>query len=159
PPRIPAWPWALGASLAGIGTAFVPWGQWSSGIFAGVLILALALYAVAKRTRSLARLRGNHALARRLYIAHLSLGMLACGATVGHAGLRAPPNIAGALSLVIALAIVTGLFGWMLVALVPRALSRIERASVLPEELGALPRQLDERIFATLSGKSELVKV
>jgi hypothetical protein len=37
-------------------------------------------------------------------------------------------------------------------------LSRIERASVLPEELGALPKVIDEKVFAALSGKSEVVK-
>jgi hypothetical protein len=50
---------SLGGGLAGIGAALLPCGRWTSGIFAGILILFLALYAVAKRMRGLARLRGK----------------------------------------------------------------------------------------------------
>jgi hypothetical protein len=73
-------------------------------------------------------------------------------------GLAFPPNVAGALTFAIVLAAVTGALGALIGARIPRALSRIERKSVLPEELAARPKEIDERIFGVLSGKSELVK-
>jgi hypothetical protein len=62
------------------------------------------------------------------------------------------------LTIAFAIALVTGAFGGAAHAIVPARLARIERKSVLPEELAARPRELDEKVFAALSGKSELVK-
>lgn len=159
PGRAAAWPWVVGAGLGGIGLAALGLERWSSGALSGGLVALLAAYALGKRARRpLARLRGRVPLSRWLYVGHLSLGALACGVTLGHATMRVPPNAAGALTLAFALAALTGALGAAIGALVPRALSRVERSSVLPEELAARPKELDERVFATLSGKSELVK-
>jgi Fe-S-cluster-containing dehydrogenase component/CRP-like cAMP-binding protein len=177
PPRIAAWPWAVGAGLAGVGLATTSPSRfsalradgplperaeprWTSGILSGLLILLLVGYAVGKRIRGpLAKLRGPlPSLSRWLYVAHLSMGAFAAGVVTMHVGGRVPPNVAGALTITIALAIVTGAFGGVISGFVPRILSRVERKSVLPEELAARPKEIDEKIFATLSGKSELVK-
>jgi len=159
PPKIPAWPWAIGGAFAGVGLAMFALGPWTTGILAGVLIATLVMYAGMKRVRGpIAKLRGRIALSRGMYIAHVALGTFACGVIASHAGLQVPPNAAGALTLAVLLTIATGLIGALLVAFVPRALSRVERKSVLPEELYLRPKEIDEKIFSTLSGKSELAK-
>lgn len=159
--RAAVWPWALGALFGAAGAAGLSFGPWTSGVASGVLVALLVAYAAGKRLRgpaAIARLRGRIPLARYLYIAHVACGVFGAGVIASHASLRVPPNIAGALTIAIALAVVTGAVGALVSAFVPRALSRVERKSVLPEELAARPREIDERIFAALSGKSELVK-
>jgi hypothetical protein len=106
----------------------------------------------------LARLRGSSRLGRSLYVAHIALGVLALGAVLGHTHGSAPGNAAGALALAMALALATGLLGAAIHVLLPPRLARLERGSVLPEELSARRRELDERIFTQLSGRSEVVK-
>jgi len=159
PARVRAWPWALGAALGGIGIAGFPLERWTSGVLAGVVIGWLAAHGLAKRVRGpVAKLRGRVPLSRWLHVGHLSLGAFACGVVLAHARGRATHHVASALTIAIALAVITGAIGALISALVPRALSRIERKSVLPEELAGRPRELDEKVFATLSGKTELVK-
>ncbi|MBX3224136.1 MAG: cyclic nucleotide-binding domain-containing protein [Labilithrix sp.] len=159
PERVAAWPLTLGAGLAGIGIAALRLDRWSSGVLAGALVLLLVGYALGKRARRpLAKLRGRAPLSRWLYVGHLAVGAFACGVFASHVAGRVPPNAAGALTLAIALAAITGAIGAAINAFAPRALSRIERKSVLPEELAARPKEIDERLFAALSGKSELVK-
>jgi Fe-S-cluster-containing dehydrogenase component len=162
PPRAPAWPWVLGATLASAGLATLPslrGGRWESGVLAGALVSLLVAYAIGKRARRpLAKLGAKLPLARALYVAHLSAGVLACGAIAAHVRGAVPPNVAGALTLALALAVVTGVVGASIGAVVPRALSRVERSSVLPEELATKAKEIDEKIFAMLSGKSELTK-
>lgn len=151
PPRTPAWPWVAGAALAAAGLASASLGRWPTGIAAGLLMLLLTAYSAAKRRR--VRLSSRY-----LYIAHMSLGVLALGVTVAHVGLHDPPNAAGALTLALLLTVATGALGGLVAVLVPPALSRLERKSVLPEELTARARELDAQVFRALSGKSELVK-
>ncbi len=163
PRRTPAWPWVLGATLAAAGLASTTnAARWTSGAVAGAIVALLVLYAVAKRGRGpLARLRGLRGRvpdARVLYIAHLALGLIGCGVVAMHVGGPIPANGAGALTLTLAMAAATGVLGGIFGAFLPRALSRIERSSVLPEELGARRAALDEKIFTSLSGRSELVK-
>ncbi len=161
PVRAAAWPWVVGAASASAGLAALPFGAWTSGIAAGALVVLLVGYSALKRSpRLLARTQRSRpgAFARALYVAHLALGTLAFGVAVGHSHARVPSDLAGALVLAIGLAIATGAFGGFVHALVPRRLSRLERKSVLPEELGARRRELEEQLFAKLSGKSELVK-
>lgn len=159
PPRAPAWPWALGSALAGVGLAALPLGRWTSGVLSGLLVTLLVAYSLGKRMRGpMARLRGRAPVARWLYVGHLSVGAFACSVVAAHAAGRAPSSAAGALSIAMGLAVITGAIGAAISATVPRALSRVERKSVLPEELAARPKEFDEKVFATLSGKSELVK-
>ena len=156
--RLPAWPAVASASLAGLGAALVPVGRWPSGVVAGVLIVLLASYPLAKRTRRVfGHLRGSLPLSRWLHVAHLAAGAFASGVIAAHAG-GAPRNLAGALTLALGFAVITGALGGLIGAWIPAALTRVERTSVLPEELARRPREIDDRIFAALSGKSELVK-
>ncbi len=162
PARLRAWPWAVGAALASAGLASLPSlreGRWASGVFSGALLVLLVAYAIGKRARGpLAALRGRLPLSRVLYVAHLTAGVLACGAVAAHVRGAIPPNVAGALTLAIVFAAVTGVMGAAIGAFVPRALSRVERKSLLPEELATRTKEIDEKIFATLSGKGELLK-
>jgi Fe-S-cluster-containing dehydrogenase component/CRP-like cAMP-binding protein len=159
PRRIAAWPWVVGAAAGAGGLAMAAWSAWASGVMAGALVALLVGYAGVKRApRVLARLRGSSRLGRTLYIAHLALGVLAVGAVIGHAHGAAPGNAAGALAIAMELALGTGLLGACLHMLLPSRLARLERGSVLPEELAGRRREIDERIFTQLSGRSEVVK-
>ena len=159
PRRIAAWPWVVGAAAGAAGLATAAWSAWASGITAGALVALLVGYAGVKRApRVLARLRGSSRLGRMLYVAHLALGLLALGAVVGHTHGASPGNAAGALAIAMELALATGLLGAVLHGVLPARLARLERGSVLPEELVGRRREIDERIFTQLSGRSEVVK-
>jgi Fe-S-cluster-containing dehydrogenase component/CRP-like cAMP-binding protein len=159
PARIAAWPWVLGAAFGCAGLSTLSLARWTSGILSGAIVSMLVAYVAAKRVRGpIARLRGKVPLSRWLYIAHLAIGTFGAGVIAAHATTRVPPNAAGALTIALAVAALSGALGGLIAAVVPRALARVERKSVLPEELAARPREIDEKIFATLSGKSELVK-
>jgi Fe-S-cluster-containing dehydrogenase component/CRP-like cAMP-binding protein len=151
PPKTAAWPWLAGAALAALGLTTLQVGRWPTGIAAGVLVALLVGYSAAKRLR--VRLS-----ARLLYIAHMSLGALALGVTVAHVGTHIPPNVAGALTLGLAFTLATGIFGGAVAVTVPRAITRLERKSVLPEELTTRAKEVDAQFFRALSGKSEVVK-
>lgn len=159
PRRIPAWPWVAGAGVASLGLSLAELSPLASGLVTGVLALVLVLYAGIKRApRALAKIRSSGRLARWLYIAHLALGVLAVGATLAHTHGSLPGNVAGALSLAMSFALLTGLFGAVVHVVLPSRLARLERGSVLPEELASRRRDIDERIFTRLSGRSEVVK-
>ncbi|MBS2016950.1 MAG: cyclic nucleotide-binding domain-containing protein [Deltaproteobacteria bacterium] len=160
PERTAAWPWVLGAALTGVGVAAMPLGPWTSGVAAGALLVVLVGYSGAKRApRVVSRISASGSLARALYVAHLALGALLAGVVIAHASHPlVPGDLGGALTLVMIAALFTGVFGGLVNTLVPRRLSRLERKSVLPEELGARARELDEQVFARLSGRSEVVK-
>lgn len=159
PERAAAWPWLVGAALAAVGIGMLPFGAWTSGILAGISVFVLVGYSGAKRApRMLARVRSSGSFARALYVAHLAIGTLTVGAVIAHGHTRVPGDLGGALTLAMLLALATGAFGALTHVVVPRRLSRLERKSVLPEELGARRRELDDQVFARLSGKSELVK-
>jgi len=157
--RLPAWPWVAGAGLAGTGLGCAAVSPMTSGVVAGGLVVLLVGYAGAKRSpRLLARIATPGPLSRVLYIGHLALGALALGAVMAHTHGAAPGNVAGALSLAMAVALVSGGLGGLVHAFLPPRLARLERGSVLPEELAGRRGAIDERIFAQLSGRSEVVK-
>lgn len=159
PRKIAAWPWVAGAALASLGVSLAPLSSWTSGLVAGALVVLLVGYAGVKRApRLLARIRSSGSLGRRLYIAHLAVGTLALGGILAHTRASAPANVAGALAIAMAFALATGVLGAAVHVLLPSRLARLERGSVLPEELAARLRAIDERIFAQLSGRSEVVK-
>ncbi|MDB4939178.1 MAG: Formate dehydrogenase beta subunit [Labilithrix sp.] len=159
PQRIAAWPSAVGAAFAGGGLALASLSPMASGAISGAIVALLVAYSGLKRSpRVLARIRGAARLGRTLYVAHLALGIVALGATFAHTHGAAPGNVAGALALAMSLALATGLLGAALHVVLPARLARLERGSVLPEELVHRRREVDERIFTQLSGRSELVK-
>lgn len=151
PARMPAWPWLGGAVPAAIGVALLNVSRKASGLFIGVMLLVLLAYALGKRVRAGLPRRG-------MYIAHMSVGIVSLGLVIAHVGTRIPPNVAGALTLALGFAVLTGLFGGVAGAIVPPQLTRLERKVVLPEELAGRAGELDAQVFRTLSGKSELVK-
>lgn len=148
PRRMPAWPWLVGGMIGATRLARLRVGAWPSGVACGLALVLLAGYAVAKRRRWL---RGPVG-----YRGHLALGALAAGLVLAHAQRLAGSG--GALAIVFALAVATGLLGFVVGVLVPRALTRCERSALLPEALAARPRAIDEAIFRALSGKAESVK-
>lgn len=159
PRKLPAWPWVAGATLGAAGLSFASLSAAASGVIAGLLVALLVGYSAIKRApRMLARVRSAGKLARVLYVAHLALGVLAVGATLAHTHGRAPGNAAGALALAMGLALATGVLGAAAHVLLPSRLARLERGSVLPEELVGRRREIDERIYTQLSGRSEVVK-
>jgi Fe-S-cluster-containing dehydrogenase component/CRP-like cAMP-binding protein len=146
PARAAAWPWALGAFATGFA---MPSSRMTSGVVAGIAIGVLLLQTAVKRTR-----RGP---ARPLYIAHVAVGAFAVSAIAMHAQ-GIPRNLAGALTITLCIASVAGAVGALLAGLLPRAVARLERATVLPEDLPARAKDLDDKIFAALSGQSEALK-
>ena len=159
PRKIAAWPWVIGAAAGAGGLAIAAWSAWASGVVAGGLVALLVGYSAVKRApRLLARVPGSSRLGRALYVAHLALGVLALGAVLGHTHGAMPGNAAGALAIAMVMALATGLLGAAIHVLLPPRLARLERGSVLPEELVARRRDIDERIFTQLSGRSEVVK-
>jgi Fe-S-cluster-containing dehydrogenase component len=153
-----AWPAIAGAACAAMGIALAPLGTWTSGWIAAVALSVLVVYSAAKRVpRVVARLK-IPGLARMLYVGHAAIGTVLVGVTVAHTGARVPENAAGGLLIALALVVVTGALGALLNILLPPLLARLERSSVLPEELAPRARDLDERIFEKLSGRTELVK-
>jgi hypothetical protein len=128
-----------------------------TGIASGALVAALAAYGVVKRTRRSAR-PSPRSRTRLHTIAHVALGVLAVGAIAAHAGPRVAPNAAGALFVAFALASLTGIAGAVAYRFLPRVLSRVERRSMLPEDLPARARDLDDRVFGALTGRSDATK-
>jgi Fe-S-cluster-containing dehydrogenase component/CRP-like cAMP-binding protein len=159
--RRAGWPWVVAAAVAALGFAYVPGGHGAAraatGVVAGLVVLALAAYAVVKRTR-LARKPAERSRTRPHAIAHAALGVLAVGLVAAHVGGRVAPNAAGALLVAFAIASLTGAAGALVYRLAPRALSRVERRAMLPEDLGPRARDLDDRVFGALTGRSEATK-
>jgi ferredoxin len=155
-----AWPWVAGAAVFAAAAARAPATTWgarlATGLLVGALFLALAGYMVVKRTRLV---RGNGRSGVRPHtIAHLALGVAAMGVVAAHAGAKLPPNAAGALVVAFVLASLTGVAAALAYRLVPRALARVERHARLPEDLPGRARELDERAFGALTGRSDATK-
>jgi Fe-S-cluster-containing dehydrogenase component/CRP-like cAMP-binding protein len=156
--------WALAARVApghGLGLA--------AGAVAGLGVLGLAAYAIPKRwIRPRLRPRGaRRALdagaaprsrTRRHLLAHLLIGAVVPGAALAHAGTRVPASAAGALVIALGLAVVIGVVGAVAYAVVPPALTRLERRGALPEDLAGERDALEQRLYRELSGQGDRVK-
>ncbi|MBL9021222.1 MAG: cyclic nucleotide-binding domain-containing protein [Myxococcales bacterium] len=176
--RAPAAPILLGAALGAGGIAL--WGVvmqargnaspasglgLAAGILAGALFVALLAYAVPKRAvRAWMKLpapkSGPRSVTRPHYLAHLALGLFCLAGAIAHTpaplALRATAGSALFASLLVA-----GLSGVALAsiyAFVPRALARVERVPLLPEDFRGEREALEGRLFRAMSGKSDLVK-
>ena len=157
------------AAGAGLGYAF----GWIS-LVAMVLLMAYALpkrlvklWMRKRRRKSLAFVMDETAekaparvrsRIRPFYVAHLALGIAAPGAVALHSGLAFPGSPAGAVQLAFWATVAAGTFGGLAYRLVPRRLSRLERAGALPEDLKRERDNLLDRLYRALSGRSELVK-
>ena len=157
----PAWPWVVGAAALAAGLSRVPVTSWSahmvSGVAAGAILVVLAGYAVIKRVRLPRFARPGST--RPHAIAHLAFGTLLVGAVAAHSGARIPPGASGALLVAFLVASAAGALAALAYALVPRALSRVEREARLPEDLPVRARELRERTFGALTGRSDATKV
>lgn len=160
PRRRDAWPWVLAAALVASAVARLPSstreGRLASGVIVGLMLLALLAYAAVKRLRRRMPLEATNARAHA--IAHLAIGVLAAGAAAWHAGPRIHANLAGGLWLSFLAASITGGFAAAAYAGVPRLLGRVERRAQLPEDLPARARDLAERAFGALTGRSDATK-
>jgi Fe-S-cluster-containing dehydrogenase component/CRP-like cAMP-binding protein len=161
PSRRAAWPWVLGAAAVAAAVARVQGSagamRMATGVVAGLVVAALAAYAVVKRTR-LARGTSEASVVRPQTIAHMALGTLALGIVAAHVGRHVVPNAAGGLLAAFLAASASGIALAVAYRFVPRALSRVERRARLAEDLAPRARELDERAFGALTGRSEAMK-
>jgi Fe-S-cluster-containing dehydrogenase component/CRP-like cAMP-binding protein len=161
PERRAAWPWVLGAAAiaASVSRVQATTGamRMGTGVVAGLVVAALAGYAVVKRTR-LARGKSEVSRVRPHAIAHMALGTLALGIVVAHVGRHLAANAAGGLLVAFVMASASGIGAALMYRLIPKALSRVERRARLPEDLAPRARELDERAFGALTGRSEAMK-
>lgn len=155
-PASPVWPAAIGAALAAAGVARLPIGRWSSGIL--VLVAIVGLVAYAARKRAPARLAGRAGPTRVHYMGHVALGVLAAGLAWAHGGAGPAPLASSMLRYGFAGALLSGALAAAIYALAPRRLAGLEKRGLLPEDVAARRRELDDRVFSILTGKSELTK-
>lgn len=179
-------PWLLaGAAIAAVGIglsgavmqARERWGPGrgmglGAGIAAAVTMLLLLGYAIPKRRPRLwmkprplegAAPRKNKtvtSVTRPQLAAHLALGVLALGFALAHAPwpLAARPSHGSALAALLLITSIAGGLTALAYRLVPRRLARIERSAALPEDFAAARRELIDRLYRDVSGKSDLVK-
>jgi Fe-S-cluster-containing dehydrogenase component len=150
---------ALGAGvsavLAAVGGALGA-GAMSRGASGALLLVLVALlfgYAGVKRLGVRARGGLGRALAARPhFVAHLAVGTASLGVALAHARGHS------ALAVGFWCAALLGALAGAAAALVPRRLARIERAALLPEEIGEALERVDARVFRDLSGRSDLLK-
>jgi hypothetical protein len=90
--------------------------------------------------------------------AHLALGLTSMGFALAHATPSARPTTGGALSIVFFASAIFGGYTALAYFLIPSALARIERVAALPEDFALARKELLDRLFREVSGKSELVK-
>ncbi len=161
PVRRAAWPWVLGAAAIAAAVARLQSGagamRMGTGVVAGLVVALLAGYAVVKRTR-LARGKSDVSRVRPHAIAHMALGTLALGLVAAHVGRHLAANAAGGLLLAFVVASASGIAAAIAYRVVPGALSRVERRARLPEDLAPRARELDDRAFGALTGRSEAMK-
>lgn len=92
--------------------------------------------------------------------AHIAIGLVAAGLVLAHAPWppAARPTAGGALYIAFAATAIAGLAMALFYRLVPPILARIERTSALPEDFAAARRELVDRLYREVSGRSDLVK-
>jgi Fe-S-cluster-containing dehydrogenase component/CRP-like cAMP-binding protein len=159
--------WVVAGALVGMALWRIPVRSagahlWT-GLLAGAFLAILGAYSIAKRARGVlgalpvgsppgrSRLRAHAIL-------HVALGVGTVGLVAAHSGLAAPPNAAGALLLAFAAASLSGVVAAVVYRVLPAALGRVERESRLPEDLVRRGKELDERVFGLLTGRSEAAK-
>ncbi len=145
-----------------------------AGIAAAVGMLLLLAYAVPKRRiRSWMKPRAKigdapaprvatpaRSVVRPQLTAHLAIGLVTLGFALAHAPW--PPwaraGHGGALVLALLATSFAGAWTAIMYRLLPARLARIERSAALPEDLAAARRELSDRLYREVSGKSDLVK-
>lgn len=144
-------------------------GYWA-GVAAAVTFGCLLLYAAPKRlvrlwlkkkAKDAAEKKSAASSRIRPQLAvHLALGFISLGLVATHAPITEwwPRSAGSALRLAFLLTTVFGT--WMAVTYrwLPSRLARIERTAALPEDFTAAKRELMDRLYRDVSGKSDLVK-
>lgn len=145
-------------------------GYWA-GVAAAVVFAMLFLYAGPKRlvrywmrkkkakddaspkTPTTSRVRPQLAV-------HVALGFVALGLVATHAPILSlwPRSAGSALRLTYVITTAFGLWTALVYWLVPSRLARIERTAALPEDFATARRELLDRLYRDVSGKSDLVK-
>jgi Fe-S-cluster-containing dehydrogenase component len=147
---------------------------WASGVVAAGLFGLLLLYAAPKRlTRLFMHRRAGKAkksetgaepqtaVTSRMkpqLAGHLALGLASMGFALAHATPSARPTTGSALSIVFFASAIFGGYTAIAYFLIPRTLARIERVAALPEDFALARKELLDRLFREVSGKSDLVK-
>jgi hypothetical protein len=183
--RVPSWSLYAGAGVAAAAIAlvgaimrarghWVPWRGlgYGAGWAAGAAMVGLAGYAIPKRlVRLWMKLGGKRApstterkevasVTRPHYLLHVALGLIAAALGVVHAphGAVLAATTGSALLFSVYAASASGLLMALVYALAPRALSRVERTPLLPEDFGRESASLSTRLYKNLSGRDDLVK-
>jgi Fe-S-cluster-containing dehydrogenase component/CRP-like cAMP-binding protein len=173
---------AISAALGVLGIAMHMRGTWVAwrgvgywlGVLAALCFAGLLAYAVPKRLvrlwskkrkRSIRDVdeaahssRRVRSVVRPQLVVHVVLGFVATALALGHGGGAITPSTGGALSLTFFATGALGLLAALSYGIIPRRLSRIERSANLPEDYGPTVRELSDRLYGGVSGKSELVK-
>ncbi|WP_437961534.1 cyclic nucleotide-binding domain-containing protein [Sorangium sp. So ce119] len=156
---------------------------WSAGVAAAAGMALLLLYAVPKRAGKRvwmrSRRRGGEAKERgdaaaeergegapvrsrlRPHLSgHLAIGLVTAGLALAHAPWprSGRPTLGAALHLAFWATAAAGAFTAVAYRLAPRRLARIERTAALPEDFAAARRELLDRFYRGVSGRSDLVK-
>jgi hypothetical protein len=149
---------------------------WGAGVAAAAGFGLLLLYAVPKRGVRLwmrhARQQGGaedrageeprpaRSRVRPQLVAHLAIGLVTAGLAIAHAPWprSGRPTLGAALHLAFWLSALAGGLTALAYRVLPRRLARIERSAALPEDFAAARRDLLDRLYREVSGKSELVK-
>ncbi|MFO0616427.1 MAG: cyclic nucleotide-binding domain-containing protein [Polyangiaceae bacterium] len=175
--------WVLGALGAAVAVAavgvrmqaarlFVPSGGigFAAGVASAIGMIGLLAYGLPKRAIRAwkRRRRGSDPAAtpkrdasilKPWLTAHVALGWMTLALALAHAPVSLEKGTAPQL-LVFALIATTVLGAWMALAyrLVPARLAKIERTAVLPEDFAAEKRALVDRLYRSVSGRSDVVK-
>lgn len=170
----------LSAAIAALAIALVGWVMrarghfqpgrgwgYAAGIAAAAGMLLLLAYAAPKRLVRLwmkkrdsvkTEVRAQSRVAPQLHL-HLALGLITAGLALAHAPAKLPAISAGsALSFAFFLTSALGLLTAIAYRGVPERLARIERTAALPEDFRTARKDLLDRLYREVSGKSELVK-
>ena len=142
------------------------WG-YAAGITAAIGIGLLLAYAAPKRLVRLWMKKRDgvrtevHATSKvepQLHL-HLAIGVLTAGLAIAHAPAKLPTVSAGsALSFAFLSTSILGALTALAYRFLPERLARIERTAQLPEDFATARRELLDRLYREVSGKSELVK-
>ncbi len=157
--RRSAWPALVGASCIAVALSLASLSHVASGALVGASMVAATAYAVAKRApwKRGKRRAPSTAAASRVrapFVAHIAIGIVAMGGVVAHGGLRLANGVAGALVVAFWIASASGVLAGVAYRLIPRRLSRLEREGVLAEEVAGRAKELRDREFTAISGKS-----
>lgn len=112
----------------------------------------------ALRSKPRTEVRARSRVEPQLHL-HLALGLVTVGLALAHAPPKLPGVSAGsALSFAFFATSIIGALTAIAYRTIPERMARIERTAALPEDFAAARKDLLDRLYRDVSGKSELVK-